>query len=315
MAYFDKYGVEFSDDRKTLVKCPENFQGEYVIPDGVTVIKNFAFRWSSIKSVIFPDSVWIIGDWAFDDCSQLTSVKLPNSITSTGNGTFFGCKGLTFIDIPKSVTSIGEKAFCCCTGLTSVSIPNRIRGIGNNAFSNCSNLTSVTIPKDVIFIGTSAFSGCDSMSSINVETDNSRYSSVDGVLFNKDRTKLIQYPCGKILSSYVVPNGIEGITKDAFWKCSHLTSISIPNSIIEIEEDALKKCNNLAFVTIPDRDEIEKIVKQAIGDKIKIIRCKSQDFHNGANIENPPMIECTKCIKKCIIPVDARFCPEYGTKL
>ena len=72
MAYFDKYGVEFSDDRKILVRCPKDFQGEYVIPDGVTSIADFAFSdCTGLTSVTIPDSVCNIGDLAFDGCESL----------------------------------------------------------------------------------------------------------------------------------------------------------------------------------------------------------------------------------------------------
>ena len=124
MVYFDKYGVEFSDDRKTLVKCPKVFKGEYIIPNSVTSI----------------------GRSAFLGCSGLTSVTIPNSVTSIGEYAFSNCKGLTSVIIPNSITSIGSFAFCNCTGLTSVTIPNSVTSIGEWAFSDCRNLKEIFVP-------------------------------------------------------------------------------------------------------------------------------------------------------------------------
>lgn len=109
----DKFGVEYSEDGKTLIKCPSDFVGEYVIPEGVTELKGYH---------------------AFGHCEGLTSVVIPKSVTSIGDGAFSGCMGLTAITIPDSVTSIGKWAFSGCTGLTAISIPNSVTSIGYRAF-------------------------------------------------------------------------------------------------------------------------------------------------------------------------------------
>ena len=101
----------------------------------------------------------------------------------------------------------------CSSG--AVTIPSTINGlpvtsIGNGAFANCTSLTSVTIPNSVTSIGGRAFSGCTSLSAITVEALNSFYSSVNGVLFNKSQTTLIQYPGGKA-GSYTIPNSVTSI--------------------------------------------------------------------------------------------------------
>jgi hypothetical protein len=109
-----------------------------------------------------------------------------------------------------------------------VTIPRTINGlpvtsIGGNAFSSCTSLTSVTIPNSVTSIGSGAFSGCTSLSAITVEALNSFYSSVDGVLFNKSQTTLIQYPGGKA-GSYTIPNSVTSI---AGWgRSGNRTSLS-----------------------------------------------------------------------------------------
>ncbi len=148
-----------------------------------------------------------------------------------------------------SVTSIGYDAFSGCSGLTSVTIPNSVTSIGNNAFSGCSGLTSVTIPNSVISIGVDVFENCTGLTSVNVDASNPNYSSIDGVLFNKDRTELILYPAEK-KGAYSIPNSVISIKNKAFANCTGLTSVTIPNSVTRIRDSAFSGCTGLTSVTI-----------------------------------------------------------------
>ena len=97
----------------------------------------------------------------------------------------------------KSVTSIGNYAFEYCENITSVTIPDSVTSIGFCVFSNCTSLTSITIPNSVTSISGGAFENCTSLTAINVASENSNYVSVNGVLYNKDKTTIICYPAGK----------------------------------------------------------------------------------------------------------------------
>ena len=251
----------------------------------VTSIGNSAFsRCSSLTSVTIPNSVTFIGNSAFYDCSSLTSVTIPNIVSSIENYAFYDCSSLTSVTIPNSVSSIGCAAFSNCSGLTSidvalenthyssidgvlynyaqdiliqcpgaktsVTIPNSVTSIGESAFSGCSGLTSVTMPNNVTSIAWSAFSNCSGLTSIDVASENTHYSSIDGVLYNYAQDTLIQCPGAK--TSVTIPNSVTSIGGGAFYGCSGLISVTIGNNVTSIGDDAFYECSGLISVTIPN---------------------------------------------------------------
>ena len=216
----------------------------------------WASQSANIKTLVLPSGMTTIGNYAFYGCNGLTSVTIPNSVTIIGYNAFDYCSGLTgALTIPNSVTSIGVEAFRYCSGLTgALTIPNSVTTIGGSAFRYCSGLTgALTIPNSVTTIGGYAFSGCSGLTSIDVGESNTQYSSIDGVLFNKNQTTLIQYPAGKQGSSYIIPNSVTTIENAAFYECSGLTSVTIPNSVTSIGNGAFADCSGLTGnLTIPN---------------------------------------------------------------
>jgi hypothetical protein len=219
-----------------------------IIPDSVTSIELSAFQnCSSLTSVTIPNSVTRIETQAFDNCTSLTSVTIPDSVTTIEGSAFYSCTSLTSVTIPNSVTSIGGSAFSGCSSLTSVTIPDNVTSIGAYTFNHCTSLTSVTIPSSVTSIGNSAFEGCSSLTAIDVDAANTAYISIDGVLYNKDKTSLLQYP-GGIADSFIIPDNVTSIGEGAFVGCS-LSSITIGNSVTSIGTNAFGSCENLTSVT------------------------------------------------------------------
>ena len=223
------------------------------IGNSVTSIGEYAFyNCSSLTSITIGNSVTSIGEYAFYNCSGLTSVTIGNSVASIGEYAFYNCSSLTSITIGNSVTSIGEYAFYNCSGLTSVTIGNSVTSIGEYAFYNCSSLTSITIPESVTSIRNSSFSGCSGLTSINVDSNNGNYKSIDGNLYSKDETMLIQYAIGKTATEFTIPDSVTSIGRSAFYKCSSLTSITTPNSVTSIGDYAFLGCSGLTSITIPN---------------------------------------------------------------
>ena len=256
------------------------------IPNGVTLIDYATFfGCTGLTSIEIPNSVTKIGMWAFYGCSGLTSIVIPNSVTSLNYLAFVGCIGLTSVTIGKGVDisdieyllrdctglmSINvvdkDNKYCavdgvlydknittlirCPRGKTSVEIPNSVTEIGRNAFYGCTGLTSIEISNNVTTIGEHVFDGCTGLMSIDVDKDNPVYASVDGVLYNKDITKIICWPAGK--PSVEIPNSVTKIEDYAFYGCIGLTSIEISNSVTEIGNYAFYDCTGLTTIEIPN---------------------------------------------------------------
>lgn len=119
------------------------------------------------------------------------------------------------------------------------------------AFIGCSGLTSVTIPETVTVISEYAFYANDTLAEINVDKNNKIYSSQDGILYNKDMSKLILCPCGKS-GKVAVPDGVKEIGNRSFFNCAAVTEVTFPNSVESIGEHVFTWCKNLAAVTIPE---------------------------------------------------------------
>ena len=253
----------------------------------VTIIGDNAFKYGrNITDINIPVSVINIGYAAFFLCDSLTAITLPDSVTNIGVYAFCSCDSLTDITIPHSVTSIGVNAFIGCDNLTAITvdltnpafsshdgivfnkdqttliiypggksgsytIPDNVMNIGSNAFHSCTSLSDIMISDSVTNIGVNTFNNCTHLTVITVDLNNPSYSSLDGILFNKDQTKLITCPEGTA-GYYLIPVNVTNISRFAFKFCTSLIGVTIPDSVTVIEQGAFHHCYSLDDITIPD---------------------------------------------------------------
>lgn len=147
------------------------------------------------------------------------------------------------------------------TYIKTVTISDGITSIANFSFEEYTNLASVEVPAGVTDIGSDAFGKCTSLTEISVSSNNKYYTSTDGVLFNKDETKLVCCPAGKTDVSYTVPDSVTTIGIWTFSGCINLTSVIISDSVTSIKTSAFADCTALTSITIPD--SVRDIVYEA----------------------------------------------------
>ncbi len=226
---------------------------EISIPDGVTEIKGYVFAYcESLKSIEIPDSVVGIGEDAFSYCVSFTEFVIPKGVTAIKDRAFLGCYNLASITIPNSVKTIGKRCFAFCENLENITLTEGVTTIDSSAFDGCIKLKNIFIPASVTYIGYSAFSEAISLESIIVDENNAAYSSDEnGVLFDKDKTKLICYPAGSKTTEYLVPSTVETICSMSFFSVLYLEKIKLPDNLKKIEEESFGYNFGLTEITIP----------------------------------------------------------------
>lgn len=257
---------------------------------------SYAFCNTHLKKVLWPNTMWEVGDAALNRCyelesftlgsetneiksgafeyctalsnieltpkilyidarafanSGLTEISIPKEIETIANQAFYKCEALKKIDFSDGIKEIKEAAFSYCSALEEIHLSKVLTKIGKEAFYACSSLTEITLPKKLINIGEDAFGACKALKEIKVEAGNTAFTSIDGVLFNKEKTTLLTFPFANT-ANYQVPVGTTKIAPSAFSECNKLASIQFPNTLIEIGSEAFYKCLKLENITFPN---------------------------------------------------------------
>ncbi len=269
--------VEFSKSVESIGH--EAFRGctslnEMIIPRNIKRIGNSAFRdCVSLGKLVIEEEIEI-GERAFENCRKLNDISLPNGLREIYNGVFNSCRNLKSINLPESLIAIGENAFASCDKLTQIHLPkyvtriddsvfagceslesiefsDSVSKIGKYVFKDCKSLRSITLPLSLRKIDSGCFRGCLSLERIDVSKRNRNYKSMDGIMFNKNKSVLICYPSKSEGESYDIPDSVCTIEDWAFSDAGNLKEITIPDSVETIGEGAFFHCESLEKIIIP----------------------------------------------------------------
>ena len=216
----------------------------------VSLPRQAFFGCSSLTTVVLPDVNFVIGEYAFGNCRQLTSINLL-SVTSLKQGAFSGSSALESVEFSKSLVEIQRDAFSDCSSLTNIDLSKTsVSSLEPYTFSNCKALSSITISNSLNSINNSVFYGCNEFSTKYYGTLES-WLALEGkdnlkdvhLYLNGDETET---------TSIVIPNGTTEIPDYAFYNCSSISQITIPETVETIGASAFYNCVSLDNVFIPD---------------------------------------------------------------
>ena len=260
---------------------------ELVIPSNVQEIGDNAFNGCiQLSSLTLSEGIRVIEEMAFSNCSDLTEVLIPASVECLGDGVFSDCLAMTQIavapesehfvvrddilyskdlsvlvhypaskeeqefTIPEEVRKIAGLAFASNYFLMEVMLGDHLEEVGSYAFARCSSLSFMSLPAQTTRLGASPFHDCTMLLEIEVDPNNPCYSSIDGVLYNKEQTQLIQYPAGLYDDFYKVPDTVREIAENACYDAQDLEVLKIPAGVRKIGDMAFAFCDQLRDVEI-----------------------------------------------------------------
>lgn len=237
---------------KTILHVPYGTSNIYATRDGWKFFQNIVEMEKPDPPINFADAKvksFCVSNWDTNKDGEL-SEKEAAAVTTIG--TVFQNSQLSSFDELQfftSLTTIDQGAFSCST-VKSIILPENIITLGKDAFINCRSLTEIHLPIGVQAIGQNALSGCTAMTSITVHKQNEYFCDIDGVLFSKDKTTLMQFPSAKT-NVYTIPAGTKVIARDAFLESS-LEFVELPTTLTELDNDAFGYCTKLTELTIPE---------------------------------------------------------------
>jgi len=256
---FEDTGLTFEEDTNSIKYLVSNSGNTAYLIDGSSSSGNVI-----LPNTLFGSTVALIGDEAFEECTNLTSITIPDSVTSIGRSIFKQCTGLTSITIPNSVTSIGNEAFYECSSLISITIPDSVTSIGDDAFYGCTSLTSITIPYTVISIGNEAFYECTSLTSITLPYKFAGSAGLFGIPGDAEITANFNDVSEGLLAN---TNFVAGISQEVTFDSSAVDQAIADEAQARADADVLLQAN-IDAVAVSMQSYVDSAVAQARADGV-----------------------------------------------
>ena len=306
--YCVKNGLLLDKGEKVLIRCPSGRYGEVTdIPNTVFLISDAAFAdCSSLSKIELPISVLSIGAMAFSNCQSLSEVIVPSGVQTLPDSAFADCIALQRVTLSEGLTNISVAAFRNCTALQEVQLPDTLESIKSNAFENCSSLQRMHLPAAVSELSANAFSGCISLSEVTVAAENPYYTAVDGVLMTADQATLVYYPPCSSQSDYTVPETVKTIDSYAFQDAMQLQFLTVPETVETIEPYACYDANSLKEVMLNGASVISAYAFQSCDQLEAVV------FGDGVQeVQTGAFLDCPS-LKSIILPKTITTIEDYA---
>lgn len=253
----------------SLISCSSAFAGSGLqkvkLKDGLKNVPSGAFiECKKLTDIIIPQSVDTIGVAAFYGCTSLREINLPKKLKIIRDAAFI-YSGLKKIKIPDMVDTLGIQTFQYCTELAKVALPANLKVIHQECFDSCISLREIHLPEKTEYLGWGCFNStklsyiklpssvnkvsdclfrnCSDLQYIDVDSENEKYASKDGILYNKDFSELIE-ASGTIVEC-IIPSTVVTIGHNALWGRKLLKRLVMPMNIKSIGGGVFKDCENL----------------------------------------------------------------------
>lgn len=306
--YCVKNGLLLDKGEKVLIRCPSGRYGEVTdIPNTVFLISDAAFAdCSSLSKIELPVSVLSIGAMAFSNCQSLSEVIVPSGVQTLPDSAFADCIALQRVTLSEGLTNISVAAFRNCTALQEVQLPDTLESIKSNAFENCSSLQRMHLPAAVSDLSANAFSGCISLSEVTVAAENPYYTAIDGVLMTADQATLVYYPPCSSQSDYTIPETVKTIDSYAFQDAMQLQFLTVPETVETIEPYACYDANSLKEVMLNGASVISAYAFQSCDQLEAVV------FGDGVQeVQTGAFLDCPS-LKSIILPKTITTIEDYA---
>lgn len=304
--YSSTSGVLLNEAKDTLFLFPNSKTGNYALPSTVKHVYKSAFENSfMVSSIVLPSTLQSIGTNAFAYCSGIgPNLTLPSSLKKLEDGAFYGCYNLTgTVSLPANLTDLGSYCFlesnninafyvdasnpyysswndvlyskdldtifiCPPAKAGNYTIPSNVKVIGSYAFYNCKQLTgSFNIPAATDYIGYYAFFGCPGIESYQADTSNPYFSAEDGILYSKNKDRLLICPTSKS-GPLSLPSTLQYIDPGAFNSCTAITgTVHLPSTMTWMGDYSFYNCSGISGFSVDSENNYYSAVDGVLFNK------------------------------------------------